>query len=270
VQVQLSTLQPRMRPRRSRFALYVALPLISSMILGASHLHQQQKRCTGLIVRLHNAEGNNFLGTSEIENLIEFNTRLYDAPVGEIELARIEHMLAETQYVDFVDAYLTSDDRIGIELSLRTPIARFIGEDGRNFYLDQQGLHFPTSRSFAARTVLVRGQFAKQFDALNGLLRCTYLQPGLDSLLTYLHRNPIWKAQIAEVVVDASGNITLYPEFGQMRIELGRPHSLPEKFAKLEQFYRLVLPRVGWDHYTDVHVGYNDQIVATRSASNNN
>jgi cell division protein FtsQ len=254
-----------MRPRRSRIALYVVLPLISSLILGASHLHQQQKRCTGLDVHLRNTTDNRFLGTSEIQNLIEFDSRLYDAPVGEIELARIEQTLTSTQYVQYVDAYLTSDARIGIELSLRTPIARFIADDGTQFYLDDQGRTFPTSRSYAARTVLVRGAFAKSYSAMDGLLRCTYLQPGLDSLLNYLHRNPIWKAQIAEVLVHENGNVTLYPEFGDVRIELGRPHSLAEKFAKLDRFYRLVLPRVGWDHYARVHLGFAGQIVATRA-----
>jgi cell division protein FtsQ len=47
-------------------------------------------------------------------------------------------------------------------------------------------------------------------------------------------------------------------------INIGSADGFENKFAKLMQFYRQVMPKKGWDTYDTISVKWNHQIVATR------
>jgi cell division protein FtsQ len=61
---------------------------------------------------------------------------------------------------------------------------------------------------------------------------------------------PIWKAQIAHIYLDPSGEISLYPQVGQQIIDFGTPTDIQQKFDKLFAFYNRIVPVKGWSAFS--------------------
>ena len=80
-------------------------------------------------------------------------------------------------------------------------------------------------------------------------------------LINFINNDDFWKAQIAEIEIDASGEIVLWPQVTKQKIEFGAPDNIENKFKRLMVFYQEILPRNGWNSYTRVNLKYENQIV---------
>ena len=81
------------------------------------------------------------------------------------------------------------------------------------------------------------------------------------ALVHYVEQDEFWRAQIAQIDIGQSGEATLYPQVGKQRIDFGPADRLSEKFNKLAIFYDQILPRRGWNHYEQISLKYQNQIV---------
>jgi cell division protein FtsQ len=61
--------------------------------------------------------------------------------------------------------------------------------------------------------------------------------------------------------VDRKGELTLVPREGNEIFLFGQPHSVPEKFAKMEKYYTTIIPEKGAKKYKTVDVRFDNQIV---------
>lgn len=110
--------------------------------------------------------------------------------------------------------------------------------------------------NYSARVPLLSGSY---FAARRSL--ASEKDGALLALLQHIQQDPFWRAQIAELAVEQDGQVTMWPQVGNHRIELGTPTDLEAKFKKLKLFYKHVLPYKGWDRYSRVNVQYRNQIV---------
>ena len=81
-------------------------------------------------------------------------------------------------------------------------------------------------------------------------------------VINTIRTNEFWNAQIAQMDIDSKGNITLFPQVGDLRIEFGQPINEKTKLKKLMILYKEILPRVGWNKYKRVNLEYEGQLVA--------
>ena len=81
------------------------------------------------------------------------------------------------------------------------------------------------------------------------------------ALLQYIRESDLWRAQIAELSVDEAGDVTLWPQVGNYRIEFGKPDGVEMKFKKVKLFYTRIAPQKGWDRYHRVSVQFRNQLV---------
>jgi cell division protein FtsQ len=84
----------------------------------------------------------------------------------------------------------------------------------------------------------------------------------LMEMLDMISADEFWKAQITELDIDSKSRVSIVPQVGDEKIELGKPENLEVKFKKLRIFYKEILPRVGWNRYNRVNLEYEGQIVA--------
>lgn len=80
-------------------------------------------------------------------------------------------------------------------------------------------------------------------------------------LINFINKEEFWKAQIAQLHIDRSGDITLYPQVTKQYIEFGKANNISAKFLKLQYFYTKILPYKGWNHYARVNLEYANQII---------
>ncbi|MDX1908302.1 MAG: hypothetical protein SF053_14800 [Bacteroidia bacterium] len=185
---------------------------------------------------------------------------LTGVPMGQIDLGMVELALRQDRTVLHGEAWKSIAGSLHLEATLRKPLARLINNSGTTLYLDENGYKFPDSRLHTAYVPLIRGDFeegAVDTFACNTILAAV-------PVLQYIQQNPFWNAQIAEIWIEQSGELVLYPQIGDARIEFGQPSRIREKFSNLLDFYRQVLPETGWSLYKSVSVAYRGQVVARR------
>ena len=86
----------------------------------------------------------------------------------------------------------------------------------------------------------------------------------MEEFLRYVDKSSFLRSLVSEIVVDDAGELTIFPEVGDVVIEFGKPIRIKEKFDNLELFYHNVLNKVGWKKYKSISLKYREQIVAEK------
>jgi cell division protein FtsQ len=84
----------------------------------------------------------------------------------------------------------------------------------------------------------------------------------LMQMISVIHNDDFWKAQVTELDIDSKMRIRIIPQVGNETIEFGKPENIEVKFRKLKIFYKEILPTKGWNKYKRVNLEYEGQIVA--------
>lgn len=243
----------------------VLYPLLATglvLLLVAANRYVETLPLRDIEVELHTGPDNAFLTIAEVREILtegEGYQPLIGRPMNELNLASLEQRLRDNPFVAQAEVSKSLMGVLRVELALREAVGRLINNSGSHLYLDPNGHKFPTSPHHTAYVPLVRGDFE---EAVADTFGCTSVAEALP-LLTYLQQHPFWQAQIAEVVIYQDGQIDLQPEIG-MPIEFGYPARIDEKFQHLMDFYKQVIPEVGWRKYRSVSVKYRGQVVARK------
>ena len=138
-------------------------------------------------------------------------------------------------------------------------MARITRQNAPEAYISAEGEILPLSEKYTARVMLVGGPYTAQL-IRNGVLKDENNHQ-IFELLKFIDKDEFWKAQIAQLDIDAKGDIIMHPQVGKQSIEFGKADQIEEKFAKLTLFYQKILPFKGWNTYNRVNLKYLNQIV---------
>lgn len=247
--------------RNGLFAVGGLLGLFS--LIAFTEIRHGQKRVGAVVVRLNQVNGHQFLTKRDVSGYL--TNEGADPVIGkaytEMDLRRLETRLRRHGLVQNCQVSRDLSGNLLVTIEQPRPVARLVapGEGTRNVsgqYISEKGRFFPISMNYTARVPILTGGYF----AANRSLASARNQPLL-TLLNQIQDDPFWRAQIAELSVDEQGDVTMWPQLGNHRIELGQPLDLEAKFKKLKLFYTDVLPAKGWDRYSRVSVQYRNQIV---------
>jgi len=207
-----------------------------------------------------------FIDKKEIENILQLSSfTLVGRKIDNINLHNIENKLKANPFIESAKVYADMDGIIMIEISQRQPIMRVMNQFDQDFYIDKNGLKIPLSDNFTARVLAVNGfidePFGNKVDTLH-----TLLAKDLFKTVSFISKDSLWDAQIAQVYVNAEHEIELIPRVGNQRILLGSADSLELKFHNLMAFYKQALPQVGWDAYKVINIKYANQIIGIKNS----
>ncbi|MEM0999351.1 MAG: hypothetical protein AAGN35_20000 [Bacteroidota bacterium] len=244
--------------------IYAGVILLSWIIVGLASARLDATKVRGLQPVLLNEENNHFLAMEDVQHLVrEIQGRpVEECERREIDIARIEDSLRHNPYVKQAEAYQELDGDLVVEMELRKPLARVMYRDGSGFYLDKDFTKVDLSRRYTANIVLVRGL---PYEGVSP--RDSILSPelgALEEMLRYVDQSRFLRSLVSEIVVGAEGELTIYPEIGDVIVEFGQPKRIAEKFEKLQLFYHKVLNKVGWQKYRAISLKYRDQVVARK------
>ncbi len=95
------------------------------------------------------------------------------------------------------------------------------------------------------------------------------------NLITFVEmveEEPFWSSEIVQILLDFTDNGQMKAGFavrsGNFIVDFGElggdREQMKAKVARLEQFYREALPRVGWDRYKQISLEFRNQVVCKR------
>ncbi|MEO0584668.1 MAG: hypothetical protein AAF135_20825 [Bacteroidota bacterium] len=245
--------------RNLLYALGTALVLV---VMGGIYAYQDQMPVQEVKVNFVEQGDNGFYTESEIQKLMwgENGRSIVGKRMDEVGLQGLEYNLSVDPTIAHAEVYKSFMGVVIVDVQLRKPVGRLINNSGLHLYIDAEGKRFPISKHHTAFVPLIRGDFE---EAVADTFACSTVESALP-LLSYIQENDFWKAQIEEVVCEQSGEFTLIPAVGDTDISFGYPIRIQDKFSNLMDFYRQVMPVVGWKKYKRLSLKYKGQIVAKR------
>ena len=236
--------------------------LVLFFFIGFSERKQGSVAVKDIIIKVENANENQFLGEEDIIDLMQLEREnLKGASLDKLNLKEIEKRIKLNKFVEDAELYSDLKGNLIIKTTLRRPIARIVRNDGPDGYIAEDGTVMPVSDKFTTRVVLLSGPFASlllQIDNLNK----TVEGKQLIKMLEIIREDEFWRAQIAQLDIDSKGRVSMFPQVGGQLIEFGKPENLELKFKKLRIFYKEILPQHGWGAYERVNLEYEGQIIA--------
>ncbi len=243
--------------------------IVVLVILGRrSDEERLQTACTGIDVAVLDSASLSFVSKEDVIQAIQ---RDYGTFMGQridsVNLRKIEVALRGRSAIREAEAYVTGDGILHVEILQREPSVRFLkGEEG--FYADESGFIFPLHPGYTSDAPLVEGDIPLSADGhfrgyLDNPAEKRWLG-GVVALVAYVRDHKEWNGWLKEIKVEKGGTITVIPSKGKERIIFGQPDALKEKFARLEEYYRIIAPskEEGW--YRTVDVRYQGQIICKR------
>ena len=179
------------------------------------------------------------------------------SPIGKhldrIRTKTLEQALSKHPLIDELQCYKPPSGKLSIEVTQRIPILRVMSANGENYYLDNKGTVMPPDAKCVAHRAIVTGNVEKSF-AMKDVYKFG----------VFLHNNKFWDAQIEQIHVLPDQNIESVPRVGDHLVYLGKLENFEDKLARLKEFYKKGLNRVGWNKYSRINLEFSNQIICTK------
>jgi cell division protein FtsQ len=239
----------------------LALGLVFFLI-AFSERKQGGVLCTNVVVELQNIHDNHFMDEADVVRLVEKNAPvLKGVSVGRIDLRSIENALLLDRHIRDAELFGDLKGNLVVQVELRRPIARIVQDDAPDAYVAEDGVVMGISDKFSSRVMILSGQGMKPMVQAGDLTK-TEQGRELMEMMEYVLEDPFWKAQIAQLDMNARGEIFMYPQVTGQVVEFGTTERYEDKLRKLMVFYKEVLPQQGWTRYERVNLNYEGQVIA--------
>ena len=251
------------RKRKLIFLLFcISLFGLIGTLVAFVAKRQEKRICEKIYITIDNEYNNYFISDREVKSILtQYGTsKLEGLNIKEIDLKRLELRIKSHKFVQDAQVYRDLAGNINIKIKQNRPIARIIHPDSeKDVYIDEDGSILPLSDRFTARVIPITK--SENLPAISkGFFQDSTGKSYL-ALLKYIEKDNFWKAQLAQMHIDAKGKVSFLPQIGNETIEFGKPEDIEQKFKKILIFYRKVLPAMGWDKYRRVNVEFKDQII---------
>lgn len=227
-------------------------------------------RCTKVAIDISDANNSGFLSAAEIKDILE-KKGLYpiDKPMKEIVPRRIEEALKASPFVKTAECYKTKDNHVHISITQRSPIIRIKGNNGSDYYLDDNGGQLPNSH-YTSDLIIATGE-------ISGPFARKYIAPLAKAIMA----SEMWSNQIVQINVLDDLGIELVPRIGEHIVFMGylpqNPHQAErekaiaeftdKKLTRLEKFYRYGLSNAGWNKYSYINIEFDNQIICKKDTT---
>lgn len=254
-----------MKIKRIHIVVYAGVILFSWIIVGLSGMKMRSMEVTEVRAIIANDTSNHFMDQKKLDEILRDvqGRDLTACELGELKVGEMEIALEQNPYIRSAEVWKEFTGEVVVELNLRKPIARVMTDTGSDFYLDQDFFKMEVSPDYTAHVILIRGRFSEPLAPRDSITFEGLAE--LKGLVNYVSEDEFLSSQISEIVVGRNGELTIFPEVGDLTIEFGKPTEFEDKFDRLELFYGQVLNKVGWEKYKSISLEYKGQVVAKKA-----
>ncbi|WP_017731850.1 cell division protein FtsQ/DivIB [Nafulsella turpanensis] len=238
--------------------------LASIAVVGSVGLvvHKEGERSfKKIVINIENQYDNYFVNEADVMHLISAGgtEKILGTAYESLSLKKVENRIKTHKFVNSTEVFKDFRGNLFVNITQNRPLARIIRQYSPHAYISTEGEILPVSERFTARVPLISGPYTDKL--VKSDLSETEEGRQVYELLRYIDEDPFWKAQIAQLEIDAKGHIIMYPQVTKQFIEFGKAEQIEQKFKKLKIFYDKILPAKGWNSYRKVNVKYQDQII---------
>lgn len=246
-----------------RHEIRIALGLgLVFFLIAFSERKQGGVLCANVVVELKNIHDNHFMDEADVVRLVEKNApALKGISVNRIDLRAIENALLLDRHILDAELYGDHKGNLVAQVELRRPIARIVQDDAPDAYVAEDGVVMSVSDKFSARVMILSGKGMKPMVEAGDLTK-TEQGRRLMEMMAYILEDPFWKAQVAQMDLNAKGEIFIYPQITGQVVEFGTTEQFEDKLKRLLVFYKEILPQKGWTRYERVNLNYEGQVIA--------
>lgn len=238
---------------------WVVLIVALAITFAFSYKETSNVECKGIEIVSHKKQ-KVYISNREILNLVRnadkdlIGKKLNDinAETIEAEVKKHNTILKASVYKMVVKDSIRYKGVLGVKVKYREPVMRVITSDA-SYYMDSEGVRFPTSINYSANVMLVTGNVSEEL-ARKSLL----------PMVGHLAEDDFWKAQIKQIHVDRNDELLLTPLVGNQVIEFGTADNYTAKLRNLLAFYQEVVSDKNWDKYDRISLKYKNQIIAKK------
>jgi len=246
-----------------RKEIKIAAALVGvTFLIAFTERKQGGSLCNNVVVELDNLSENHFLDERDVMRLVENSGQtIKGTSITRINLKAIESKLMMDKHIRDAELYGDLKGNLIVSVDLRRPIARLVQEDGPDAYLSEEGIVMGVSDKFTSRVMIISGRWAKAVMEKGNVYE---MEGGkeLMEMMEFINEDRFWKAQIAQMDIDARSEIVIYPQVTGQRVEFGTTENYETKLSNLMVFYKDVLPQKGWTRYERVNLKYDGQVIA--------
>lgn len=230
------------------------------IIIGFTGVKNTSKPVNNVVVHILEQDGEFFTDQLEILNLMNASNTDYvlGSTIGNLDLKQLEQRVESNPFVKDAQIFRDLKGNLLVNVTQAKPIARIFKHNGQDLYVDADGNLLPTIAKHTARVPVI--ELERTFSWEKNLTETDYGVKVLE-VLRYINGDTFWRAQIAELVIERDGELTLLPQVSKQEIKFGMPEDLETKFKKLKIFYKEILPNKGWNTYSLVNLKFENQIV---------
>lgn len=213
----------------------------------------QKAVCTQVDIHIEDGKVDGFLGGSEIKEQLQ-RAKIYPQgqPMKQIDVRKIEEVIRQNPFVEKAECYKTQGGHVKVSLTQRLPVIRIKADNGEDYYVDTHGEIMPNTR-YTSNLVIATGHISRPF-----------AQKKLAYMGNFIMKSPFWSSQVEQLNVLEDGTVEMVPRIGDHIIYLGAVSSIPQKFDRLEKFYRYGLSVAGWNKYSYINMEFDNQIICKK------
>ena len=255
--------------KAGKYILYSCLSAVLLATMIAAYIAGQNSRkplvCKDIKIEVLDSAVNHFVTAADVRKFIDRKCgKLIGEHLDSIDLTKVEVAIDSRSAVLKSEAFVTRDSILNITVTQRRPVVRFQKKDG-GFYADAEGYIFPLQSSYASHVQIIDGNIPL---AANSGYKGEIEDPkerawfkSMMKVVNHIEGSKVWKGKIVQIHVNGKGELTLVPREGKEIFLFGQPHSVEEKFSKMEKYYTTIVPGKGENKYKTVDVRFDRQIV---------
>jgi|GEM_PF-108827 len=253
----------------------LTLAFIALMAVAVAFISAQGRRvrlqttCREAVVDILDSATLSFVSEEDIRRYIREDYGVFTGQrIDSVNLRKIEDIIKGKSAVGGCEAYMTKDGILHIEVTQREPMIRFATPSG-GFYADVGGVIFPLQGSTLPDIPVVEGNIPiSTKEGFKGELtdekERTWLS-GIIEMFQFIRADKFWSKAIKKVQVDEDGLLVLSPKKGSEQFVFGYPYDYTKKFARMEDYYRYIMPERDSGYYKVVDVRYEGRVVCRQS-----
>jgi len=246
---------------RKEVTVTVAVIAISSLI-AFTERKAGNWVCHNIVIELDNEMENHFLDEADVLRLVNAGqSTLIGTTMDRINLKHLENKLKYDRHILNAEIFGDLKGNLIVKVELRRPIARIVRENAPDAYVAEDGTIMGVSEKYTSRVVLLSGSFTNRLIDAGNMYEVDEGKQIMD-MIDFVNDDRFWRSQVAQMDVDQTGDITIYPQVTGQRVEFGKPENVESKFRKLMIFYKEILPTKGCTKYERVNLKYEGQIIA--------
>lgn len=218
-------------------------------------VHDGEQPCTGIQIEVNDSAKRLFVTAAQVAaELGDLPARVKTMPIRDVDTDSMERLLTAIDKIEDATAVCLTDGRVYITVQPLEPVARVFPVDGSpSYYINRAGKTMTADPQYHMDVPVIHGSFSDSSFTARDVL----------PLLDWLADHPGWDALTGSVKADSPRDILLLPIVRGHVVNLGDLRDLDSKFARLDAFYRKVLPVRGYETYDTISVKWGGQVVAT-------